>query len=218
MDAEFWHSRWESGNTPWHQGRVNARLERNIDRLPAPESGRVMVPLCGRAYDMRWLLDRGHRLLGVELSAVAVRGFLDEHGLSFERSTDGAFERFDAPGARMLCGDVFALTREHLAEVRAVYDRAALIALPPETRRRYAAHLVSILPPAAPMLVVTIEYPRGETDGPPFSVDEAEVRDLFEPARRVERVESIDVLDTEPGLARRGLSRLVEHAFLVHGG
>lgn len=117
----------------------------------------------------------------------------------------------------MLCGDVLALERTQAARVAAVYDRAALVALPMAMRGRYVDHLIDVLPAGVPILLVTFEYPQAEADGPPFSVDEAEVRDLFGARRSVRRLETCDVLDEMPDLKARGLSRLTEHAFLLSG-
>ena len=51
-----------------------------------------------------------------------------------------------------------------------MYDRASLIALPPEMRERYARHLAGILPPATQILLITLDYPQPEMPGPPFAV------------------------------------------------
>lgn len=215
MEHDFWHDRWHRGLTPFHEGRVNPMLERHFERLQIEEDALVFVPLCGKAVDMRWIRERGRGVLGVELSSVAVRDFFREQGWESEEYQEPPFRRHEGAGVRLLCGDYFELRAEHLAGVTAAYDRAALIALPPEMRERYARRLLELLGPAVPVLLVTFEYPRGEIEGPPFSVDEAEVRAHFEPARRVHRLETREALDDAPGLAERGLTRLREHAFLL---
>jgi thiopurine S-methyltransferase len=111
----------------------------------------------------------------------------------------------------------FALEPKHTADVAAVYDRAALIALPRELRRHYVEHLRSLLAPNVPMLLLTFEYPSHEIDGPLFSVNETEVRALYVGQRKVRRLECTDRLADETKLANRGLTRLVEHAFLLAG-
>jgi thiopurine S-methyltransferase len=105
-------------------------------------------------------------------------------------SSDGQLKRYEAQGITLFAGDVFHVTREHLAGVTALYDRAALIALPEPTRAKYVAHLRSLLPATARGLLVTVEYDQSKMDGPPFSVPEAEVRRLWAGA-------GIDLLRTE---------------------
>ena len=215
MEHEFWHERWETNATPFHEGRVNAALERQFERLALAPGTKIFVPLCGKAVDMRWLCDRGHPVLGVELSRIAARDFFNENDIAYGEEETGAFVRFSGDGVTVLCGDFFALTRDHLVDVSAVYDRASLVALPADMRDRYAAHLLSIVPRAAPMLTVTFEYRQQEMNGPPFSVSESEVRERFGGERHIELLESCEVIDQAPGLRQRGLSGLREHAFLV---
>jgi thiopurine S-methyltransferase len=175
----------------------------------------VLVPLCGKSVDMRWLRERGCTVTGVELSDIAVRDFFKEQNIAASEREEGAFRIVEGDGITLLGGDFFALEAGHLAKISAVYDRAALIALPDDMRARYADHLLSLLEPEVPLLVLTFEYPADEIDGPPFSVDEAEVRELFAGRRKVTLLETADRLEHEARLAERGLTRLAEHAFLL---
>lgn len=215
MEHEFWHERWESNAVSFHEGRVNAALERQFEQLALAPGTTIFVPLCGKAVDMRWLRDRGHPVLGVELSRIAVRDFFSENDMAYDEEETGAFVRLNGDGVTLLCGDFFELTRDHLVDIGAVYDRASLVALPANMRDRYVAHLLSIVPRAAPMLTVTFEYHEHEMDGPPFSVSESEVRARFGGERHIEVLESREVIDQAPGLRQRGLSGLREHAFLL---
>ena len=215
MDAKFWHNRWQDDLIPFHKSRVNDFLERYFQRLGLAQGDEVLVPLCGKSIDMAWLRDRGCAVTGVELSAIAVRDFFAEQGIAASESEDGAFQVLEGEGITLLSGDFFALGSEHTAKVSAVYDRAALVALPEEMRARYVDHLLSLLAPQVPMLLLTFEYPAHEIDGPPFSVGEEQVRALYEGRRKVTRLESLDRLAAESRLAERGLTQLQEHAFLL---
>ena len=219
METSFWTERWEQDNTPWHEGRVNVQLERYLDRLDLPPGARVLVPLCGKAEDMWWLLGRGFSVLGIDLSPVAVRGFMHDHALDFDEHQDARFLRLGAEGLGLLAGDFLAIESADLVEVDAVYDRAALVALPAEMRERYVAHLLHAVPASAPILLVSLEYDEAEMDGPPFNVTEAEVRRRFEERRRVEHLGAEQVIDgSGTGLKKRGLSSLIERAYLIEEG
>ena len=215
MEAEFWHKRWQDSLIPFHKAQVNDYLERYFERLGLTQGDRVLVPLCGKSVDMVWLRDRGCAVTGVELSDIAVRDFFSEQGIAATESEDGAFHVREGKGITLLSGDFFALGSERTANVSAVYDRAALIALPEEMRARYVDHLLSLLAPQVPMLLLTFEYPAHEIDGPPFSVSEEQVRGLYEGRRKVTRLESVDRLSDESRLAERGMTQLQEHAFLL---
>lgn len=215
MEHDFWHSRWNENNIAFHEGEVNERLRAHFAKLALAPGSTVLVPLCGKSLDMWWIREQGHRVLGVELSPVAVRDFFRERAVEPEESTDGRFRRYEGDGVCLLCGDFFQLAPVDVREVAAVYDRAALIALPPPMRDRYVSHLRCLLPEPRPVLLVTVHYPPGEIEGPPFSVDEAEVRSRFEGTWRVRRLDSVEVLDRNPKLRARGLTRLTEHGFLL---
>lgn len=174
MEREFWLARWQSGQINFHEGRPNRFLDRHAHHLGSGR--RVLVPLCGKAVDVAYLAARGHQVVGVELAVDAVDAFFAEHALrpTVERAGDLAVYR--AGAITIVAGDLFATTAAVVGPVDALYDRAALIALPAATRPAYVAHLRGLLPAGAPGMVVTIEYPQALMDGPPFSVDEDEVR------------------------------------------
>jgi thiopurine S-methyltransferase len=215
VDAEFWHNRWQDDLIPFHKERTNHYLEKYFHRLGLADGDRVLVPLCGKSVDMRWLREQGCTVTGVELSDIAVRDFFSEQGITASQRQDGDFQVLEGEGISLLSGDFFALDSTHTANVSAVYDRAALIALPDAMRARYVDHLLSLLAPEVPMLLLTFEYPAHEIDGPPFSVDEAQVRDLYANRRKVTHLETLDRLKDEARLADRGATQLHEHAFLL---
>lgn len=211
MQHEFWHERWESGQIAFHQSAVNGELQRLWPDLGVPGGGRVFVPLCGKSLDMVWLAQHGHPVLGVELSSVAIGDFAREQRLVVEREADGAFERFTAPGYELLAGDVFDLTANRLADVRGLYDRAALIALPPEMRMRYVDHLGRLLPSGTRGLLITLEYVEGTKSGPPHDVPADEVRERYGAAGfDVTLLQEGDPVAAPPPFQKAGLIRLRE--------
>ncbi len=186
MDASFWRDRWAEGRIGFHEGRPNAYLERHADRLGSAR--RVLVPLCGKAVDLSYLAGRGHQVTGVELVEDAARAFFTEQGVAPSvRSRDG-FVEYAAGSITILVGDMFATSRALLGPVDAVYDRAALIALPAPLRVRYVTHLRSLLSGDTVALVITLEYDQVRMEGPPFAVLEPELRALYDGAR-------VEVLD-----------------------
>ncbi len=177
MEPSFWKARWEEGRIGFHEGTPNAFLERHVARLG--ERGRVFVPLCGKAEDMAFLAKQGHEVVGIDLVESAVRDFFREHALEPVEEKSDRFTTLRAGAFTLHAGDVFAIEPRDLAGVTAVYDRAAVVALPPDLRTKYAAHLRSLVPAGTPILVVTFDYPQEKMEGPPFSVPEEELRRLY---------------------------------------
>ena len=175
MEASFWHNRWQTNQTGWHERAVNPLLIAHFPSLHVPPGKRVFVPLCGKSLDLGWLLSQGYAVAGAELSELAVTQLFADLGMEPRVSQVGPLRLFRGEKIDIFVGDIFDLTREVLGPVDAVYDRAALVALPEALRSRYTAHLKA-LTGMAPQLVIGYQYDQSVVDGPPFSVSPEELR------------------------------------------
>lgn len=212
MQAEFWHSRWKNNQIGFHQSQVNAYLQQYWPALGVATGERVLVPLCGKSLDMLWLAGQGLQVLGVELSERAVEDFFNEHQLQPQVTQEGAFKVFRCEDVEIRCGDFFALTAADVGGCSALYDRAAVIALPEAMRKRYVAHLQAILPASAKGLLITLDYDQAQIDGPPFAVTDEEVQTLFVAWQPLE-LAAHDVLDDSPKFQQAGASHLLERVY-----
>lgn len=214
METEFWLKRWREGRTGWHHEKPMPLLLQHWPALDVPADTRVLVPLCGKSLDMLWLANRGLRVLGVDVSSVAVESFLAENHLHARAwgAADGTHYEItntpDGDGIEIINGDVFAIDPASLATCKAFYDRAATIALPAPMRERLAQEVYAKLPAGARGLLITLDYPDGEMDGPPFSVDDAEVHRLFDARWKIERLERRDILASQPSFSGNGVTAL----------
>jgi thiopurine S-methyltransferase len=216
MDTQFWLERWARHEIGFHQSAVNEYLVRFWPMLSLPDDAPTFVPLCGKTLDMRWLLERGHSVLGIEIARNACREFFEEWGVEPNVTSSGAFECWQARKITILCGDFFDLSRTDVANVAGVFDRAALIALPRATRTAYANKLREVLPSGARILLVAPDYDQEQMQGPPFAVSAQEIRELFSECG-IEELASVDVTSA-PANARfrqRGLTKLVERVFRI---
>ncbi|MBS9478444.1 thiopurine S-methyltransferase [Ancylobacter radicis] len=184
MDEEFWHGKWQGNQIAFHESEPNALLRKHFAALDVAPGGRVFVPLCGKSHDVGWLLAQGHPVVGAELSRLAIEQLFAGLGLTPTITTLGTLERFEAEKLIVYVGNIFDLDAATLGPVAAVYDRAALVALPAAMRDRYAAHLIH-LTHAAPQILITFEYDPSLAIGPPFSVDAHEVRRHYGTAYRL---------------------------------
>ena len=213
MDPVFWLERWQRGETGWHRDEINRHLLECWPQLGVPVGTRVFVPLCGKTLDLLWLAGRGDRVLGVELSHVAVEGFFADQGLSPTVTEVSGFVRYRVDEIEIWCGDFFDLTPALLGDIGAVYDRAALIALPPAQRARYAAHLDRLVTTRVPRLLITLEYDQTRRPGPPFCVAASELEQLFGKHHQLSELARIDVLPESPGFQQHGVTELVERVY-----
>lgn len=187
MNIDDWAARWKSGRIGFHEGRANRFLAKHVERLG--EARRVLVPLCGKTEDMAFLAARGHEVVGIEAIEDAARAFFAEHGQTpAVQDLRSGVRSYSAGRVTILAGDVFRCTKADVGVVNALYDRAALVALPPDVRPRYVAHLRAMLDPGAAAIVITFEYRLSGLEPPPYPAGEAEVRQLYADAR-VELIE-----------------------------
>ncbi len=174
MHHDFWHNKWQKNEIGFHLSEANPLLVNYFPALQLKPGSRIFVPLCGKTLDIHWLLAQGYRVAGAELSTVAVGALFDDLKLTPALSKAGELTRYSTPNIDIFNADFFALTTEMLGAVDAVYDRAALVALPSEMRKRYAMHLAEITQ-TAPQLLVCFDYDQTQYDGPPFCVNTQEV-------------------------------------------
>ncbi|HUW98697.1 MAG TPA: thiopurine S-methyltransferase [Acidiferrobacter sp.] len=216
MEPEFWHERWRENRIGFHQSHANRFLTRYFERLKGVRAGPIFVPLCGKSRDMAWLHDQGHEVVGVELSPLAAEAFFTEGGQACVGTLRDGFPEYHADGITILVGDYFHLTPARLGPVSAVYDRAALIAMPPDTRRDYAAHMAELLMPGAPVLLIAPFSLKDPQSGPPFAVSKEEVTDIFAPHFAIQVLErEREMAAVNPQLAEQGLAWREEAVYLL---
>jgi thiopurine S-methyltransferase len=213
MERDFWLERWRTGSTGWHQNETHPFLLRHGRRLLGGPQPRVFVPLCGASLDMLWLRQQGATVVGIDLASAAFQRFYDDANLEPVVDRTCLFERWSADGIELLAGDFFDADATVLGPFDAVYDRAALFALPPAMRERYAARMADLCRPGTRVLQVTFEYDQREMNGPPFAVHEPELQQLYASAFTLERLEHVDVTDLNPGMRGRGVTALYECAW-----
>jgi thiopurine S-methyltransferase len=200
MEADFWLTRWQRNEIGFHQDRPHDALARFWGRLGLTAGTRVFVPLAGKSLDLVWLAQRGHAVVGIELSEIAVRDFRAAHGSS---------------DVDLRCGDLFDLGPATLGRIDAIFDRASLVALPPPMRRSYAAKLAELSPPGTRTLLVTMEYDQSRMAGPPHSVPESEVQELFGATHDIEWLARDSCLRDFPRFSQRGIDALSESFYLL---
>ncbi|PNH87846.1 thiopurine S-methyltransferase [Vibrio diazotrophicus] len=211
-DPEFWHSKWASNQIGFHLDDVNPLLIEHWHRTEPKREDKIFVPLCGKSEDLVWLATKHNQVHGVELSSIAVRSFFAEHfytPLVIQLNAHHELYQFDE--LSIYTGDYFTAPVE---TYDIVYDRAALVALPEEMRKEYVERLKSLLNPGGRILLVTLDYEQHEMAGPPFSVPQEEIEQLFAEFS-IERLHQDSANAQHPKRAKKGLSRFAEEVWLI---
>ncbi|MFA7554660.1 MAG: thiopurine S-methyltransferase [Spongiibacteraceae bacterium] len=192
MEADFWLQRWRNNEIGFHASEVNPMLVEYFQALSLGEGSRVFVPLCGKTLDITWLLSKGYRVAGAELSKQAVEQLFIGLGVEPAILKLDGLEHYRANNIDVFVGDIFDLSSQVLGPVDAIYDRAALVALPTAMRKRYAAHLMAITNNAS-QLLISYEYDQRLMEGPPFSVSNDAVKQLYSDNYQLNLLKSDDV-------------------------
>ena len=205
MVDEDWRVRWAEGRIGWHEPEGNAGL--HAAWPPFSDNTRVLVPVCGKSPDLLWLAKRGHDVTGVELSAIAVRHFFAENSIEYQSVKGDSLDRYSAVDLplTLYCGDYFEFSGSGFD---ALYDRGALVALPPELRERYIEHTKNLLRPGASKMIVTLEYDQAVVSGPPFSVPAGEISGYWDDLVCVSKKDDID--NCPPKFRAAGLTDVKE--------
>jgi thiopurine S-methyltransferase len=215
MEPDFWHERWARGEIGFHQPEINTHLQLYFNRLEIRSGAHILVPLCGKSLDMLYLREKDCRVSGIEISRVAVTEFFEENGIHPEIRDHSGLTLYRSENLEIYCGDFFTGDFSKLNTVDAVYDRASLIALPPDMRAAYVDRLSGLLPGATRTLLLTLEYPQQEMQGPPFSVTRTEIEKLYGSRYEIEHILAEDCLASEPRFREKGLSRFDAHVYVM---
>ena len=215
MEKAFWQQKWESNEIGFNQQQPNELLLRYFRTLNLRQQSRVFVPLCGKSIDMLWLVNQGYKVIGVELSQIACDAFFNENKIPVEITQSDKFTVYQSERLTLLSGDLFDLNKETLGKVDAVFDRAALIALPAELRQRYATFLMNLIEPGTPMLLITNTYDQNEMNGPPFSVDERDVFSLYGDRFNIKQLYNQPAESIPPHLRAKGLTNVSEEVYYL---
>ena len=215
MNIDFWKTRWLEKQTGFHLDKVNPCLTTYWPALEIDKGATVFVPLCGKSLDLIWLASQGFRVLGVECSELAIQQFMSENRLHYQHEIYGNYNTFSTSSIDLLQGDYFFLEKSHLKNVVAVYDRAALVAMPVEMRTRYVDLQLSLLPDHASILLVTLEYDQSLMSGPPFSVTQQEVMELYKEVFEITLLSRNNIINDELRFKQRGLDYLIESVYLI---
>jgi thiopurine S-methyltransferase len=187
MEADFWHNMWETNKIGFHLPDTNALLINNFSLLNIKKGSKIFIPLCGKTLDIQWLLSKGYKIVGIELSQIAINDLFNSLDIRPTIENKGTMIHYSASNIDIYVGDIFELDKEILGDVDAVYDRAAIVALPTELREKYTKHL-SFLTNNKKQLLITLDYNQALKKGPPFSVTPNMVEKYYSDIYNIELV------------------------------
>ncbi len=190
----------------------------------------MFVPLCGKSLDMAFFASQPSVIdvVGVDGIQQALDEFSKEQPqLKLQPSTsiDDRFDRLVGENISLLKGDFFELDDQATCgQFDAVWDRGSMVAITPDLREKYADVLGRLISPGGKILLAALERREGEEEakkgGPPFSLSEDDVRNIYSSKDWVESItllEETDLIAKDPAEAERrpGLTSFFELVILI---
>ena len=193
MKKEFWAARWSEGLIGFNQAEANDYLKKHWPALGLDSSARVLVPLCGKSVDLLWLRAQGHAVVGVEFVDQAIHDFFNDHKIPFEPTALGWRATDHGPPLTLVRHDFLTLQPQQIGAFDAFYDRASVVALPPEMQAGFGRALGTMLKPHSQSLLLSFEYPPAQRQGPPFATDYEQLKEILGINFEIEPIERHDL-------------------------
>lgn len=215
MHKEFWHNRWQKNEIGFDQDQPNTLLQKYFSHLNLQPRARIFVPLCGKSVDMLWLAEQGYQVIGVEINLQACELFFNHYQIPYQAEQEQNHTVFTSKNICLFAGDYFEITKEMIGPIDAIYDRAALVALPTEMRDSYAEKTLSLMQAHTQILLITASYNQAVMQGPPFSIDDTEVRRLFGAHLSIQSLYN-EAASVPAHLQARGLTEAQDLVYCLH--
>ncbi|MBZ3877035.1 Thiopurine S-methyltransferase [Sciurus carolinensis] len=194
LTLEEWQDKWVTRKIGFHQEQGNQLLKKYLDTFLKGESGlRIFFPLCGKAVEMKWFADRGHSVVGVEISELGIREFFMEQNLSYSEEPIA-----EIPGTKVfkVCFDFDSNDLlANIGKFDRIWDRGALVAINPGDRKCYTDVMLSLLRKGFQYLLAVLSYDPTKHAGPPFYVPDAEIQRLFGTKCNILCLEKVDAFE-----------------------
>ena len=212
--TEFWQQRWSDGQTGFHLNDTHPDLHAFLPQLNLNIGDTVFVPLCGKTLDIGYLLAKGYRVVAVEMVEYAVKQLFNQLSMTPDIYQWKQGVCYRASGLTVYVGDYFDLRAKECSEACAVYDRAAMLAIPHKLQAQYCRHLSEITDHAK-QLVITVEFDQDKVDGPPFTLSEKDIRRYYGESYHISRLNEVETIKEEARFEAMGLSSFMRRTYFL---
>jgi thiopurine S-methyltransferase len=188
-NLQLWDKLYEAKKDEWTSEKVDKEVFKFYDVLVnGSKTGlAILVPMCGKSRIMLWFAERGHRVVGIEWSELAVKQFFEENGLAYSTKSCriGGIEMSVYTGhdiaITIYCGDLFAFKEDNLGGFDCIFDHGSIGSFDFTDIKRtvYADLMNAFTKPGGRMVISFFDYEHSEHPIVPFAVTEEEVTTLY---------------------------------------
>merc|ERR1712071_145075 len=192
---ESWDGKWKANKSPRHKNEINDFLATHFSHVTKIKNpARILVPLCGKAVDMKWMYDSGHSVVGIEGVEEPIIQFFTEQNLEYRKEMVGNCPCYSTEDGRLKIfqSDLLLIDPEVVGKFDGVWDRGSLVAIYQEDREKYAELLKKLLAESFSYLIATMVYDQSQFPGPPRSVPVEEITKMFGDKCNVQVLEEVN--------------------------
>ncbi|KAL8583791.1 hypothetical protein ACOMHN_036426 [Nucella lapillus] len=220
LDNQGWIQRWNDRAIGFHIFATHPMLLKHVNVLEDGRSNlRILMPLCGKFWDMHWLAQRGHTVVGVEVAERAVHEFLKEYPYSHTArpvpGVEGTLFQTHDKKIQIYCCDFFKITPEEVGVVDAVWDRGSMVSINVCDRPRYAQVMQSVMSKHCRYLLSALNYDETKYTGIPHHLGDEAIREVFENTNTVTEIDCSSNVVEKDHKKIWGLDWLREKIFLI---
>jgi len=195
-----WKNCWVDNDFPWHKKNAHENLVEFFGQCATlGQLTNALLPLCGKAVDMKWLYDQGCRVCGVEISELPAKAFFEEQNIKYERTVPETAENFvlyqsEDKKISIYCGDFFQFSKATVGyQFDFVWDRGAFVAINVSDRKRYVETVRNLLLPTGRILLSTVNYDPAKYGGPPHHVTPEDITSCYGAKFHINHLNTRDV-------------------------
>lgn len=169
LDKTYWDAQYQSNTIGWDLGEVAPPIKSYIDSLQNKDAA-ILIPGCGNAYEMEYLLQQGFtNITVIDIAPTLVQNLQQKFN--------------DNANIKIVLGDFF----EHQGSYDIIIEQTFFCALPPTMRQQYVHKMHQLLNENG--LLVGLLFNRTFDAGPPFGGNKEEYELLFKDAFIFNKIE-----------------------------
>lgn len=161
LGTDYWNERYNRSETGWDIGFASPPLTAYIDQV-TDRNSRILIPGCGNAYEVEYLLKAGFKNITVIDIAPSLTAALSRR-----------FNNWVDKELKILTGNFFSLS----GQFDLVLEQTFFCALDPSLRPDYVSQMAALLAPEG--ILAGVLFNRSFEGGPPFGGSIEEYESLF---------------------------------------
>lgn len=168
MTVGMWKECWNTPNVEFHNPQLNELFVKYHQRMLTRPGMRIFVPLCGKAVEMKWLVDHGHKVVGLEAAPVPCKAFFEENGIPYNvkemKGIHGEkYESLDHNIVIYSC-DFFLFTADICGEFDGIWDSGGLNSMDVEDREAYIRRIRTLMGKGCVNLTEFVNFDKSMVD------------------------------------------------------